>query len=432
MSEWRSLPIRECLVSHFAGEWGDDPTPANVQVLRATNVSDKMTVDVEGGAHRKIAAKKLDEKQLLSGDIILEASGGSTEKPVGRVAFFEAELTQKFVVSNFFRTLRPNRAVVYPRFLCLLLHWFYAQPPIKAMQQQTTGIINLKLEQYLGYQVDIPVDVKEQKTIANILDTLDTQIRQTEAIIAKLQQVKQGLLHDLLTRGIDANGQLRPTRNQAPELYKESPQGWIPREWEFKPLMNFLVRTTYGFTSPMPTTEEGPWMVTAADVSDGSINYTTARKTSTRAFDLLSEKSKPKIGDVLITKDGTLGRVAVVDSDNVCVNQSVAVMQPLPDTDADYIQTYLRSPVGQERILADAGGSTIKHIYITVLEKMLLPIPSAEEAARICRSSSGLNTRLQKENEKYEKLKKQKSGLMDDLLTGRVRVTSLLDTAKAS
>ncbi len=65
-----------------------------------------------------------------------------------------------------------------------------------------------------------------------VLDTLDTAIHETEAIIAKLKAVKQGLLHDLLTRGIDANGELRPPQAEAPHLYKQSPLGWIPKEWE--------------------------------------------------------------------------------------------------------------------------------------------------------------------------------------------------------
>src|SRR5690606_17855660 len=70
--------------------------------------------------------------------------------------------------------------------------------------------------------------------IAQVLDTLDTAIHETEAIIAKLKAVKQRLLHDLLTRGIDANGELRPPQSEAPHLYKPSPLGWIPKEWQIE------------------------------------------------------------------------------------------------------------------------------------------------------------------------------------------------------
>ncbi len=72
----------------------------------------------------------------------------------------------------------------------------------------------------------------EKIAISKLLGNLETAIRKTEAIIEKLKQIKRGLLHDLLTRGIDANGELRPPPELAPQLYKESPLGLIPKDWE--------------------------------------------------------------------------------------------------------------------------------------------------------------------------------------------------------
>ena len=72
----------------------------------------------------------------------------------------------------------------------------------------------------------------EQLKIAHILTTVDDLIDRTEALIAKLRAIKQGLMHDLLTRGVDEHGQLRPPREEAPELYRELAVGWVPREWE--------------------------------------------------------------------------------------------------------------------------------------------------------------------------------------------------------
>jgi len=79
-----------------------------------------------------------------------------------------------------------------------------------------------------------------QRRIAEILTTLDEAIEQAEALIAKHQQIKAGLMHDLFTRGITPDGHLRPTRGQAPDLYKESPLGWIPKEWEVRPFHSVL------------------------------------------------------------------------------------------------------------------------------------------------------------------------------------------------
>ena len=63
---------------------------------------------------------------------------------------------------------------------------------------------------------------------------MDDLIERTEALIAKYRAIKQGLMHDLLTRGVDASGRLRPPREEAPGLYRESAVGWVPREWEVR------------------------------------------------------------------------------------------------------------------------------------------------------------------------------------------------------
>src|SRR5680860_355109 len=84
------------------------------------------------------------------------------------------------------------------------------------------------------FAIELP-PIDEQRRIADILDTLDDTIRKTEEIIAKLQQAKQGLLHDLLTRGIDENGELRdPERH--PEQFKETVLGRVPSDWSVKRL----------------------------------------------------------------------------------------------------------------------------------------------------------------------------------------------------
>lgn len=90
-----------------------------------------------------------------------------------------------------------------------------------------------------GVEVFCPT-LPEQRQIAAILDTVDAAIRGTEQVIAKLEQVKKGLLHDLLTRGLDENGELRdPERH--PEQFKESVAGRIPRGWEVGSLSAYLL-----------------------------------------------------------------------------------------------------------------------------------------------------------------------------------------------
>ncbi|MGE8721933.1 restriction endonuclease subunit S [Leptospira terpstrae] len=142
-------------------------------------------------------------------------------------------------------------------------------------------------------------------------------------------------------------------------------------------LEEYLEFVTYGFTNPMPDAEFGPWKITAKDVIDGEINFETARKTTLSAFkNDLTDKSRPKVGDVLLTKDGTLGRLALVDREDICVNQSVAVLRPNKKILPEYLFYLLSSPKYQTQMIGDSDGSVIKHIYITRVGKMIVEIPS--------------------------------------------------------
>jgi type I restriction enzyme, S subunit len=135
----------------------------------------------------------------------------------------------------------------------------------------------------------------------------------------------------------------------------------------------------------MPTTLAGPFMVTAKNIVGGQIDYLSARHTSRDAFDnLLTDKSRPKINDVLLTKDGTLGRLAVVDRAEICINQSVALLRPNGRVDPHFLRCLLSSRPYQDRMIGDADGATIKHIYITRVDKMDVSFPpSTREQRRI-------------------------------------------------
>lgn len=120
------------------------------------------------------------------------------------------------------------------------LYW-YLKPKVAEIHRRTPQTTVRHLSASELHLIPMPpIDEEEQAVVARVLYTLDTAIHETEAIIAKLKAVKQGLLHDLLTRGIDANGELRPPQAEAPHLYKESPLGWIPNEWDSKQLAELL------------------------------------------------------------------------------------------------------------------------------------------------------------------------------------------------
>lgn len=161
---------------------------------------------------------------------------------------------------------------------------------------------------------------------------------------------------------------------------KSAEIGEVPSHWHVGPLRDVLDLITYGFTNPMPDAEEGPWKLTAKDIVDGRIRYDTARHTTDTAYKtLLTDKSRPRIGDVLLTKDGSIGRVAVVDRERICINQSVALLRPNGRVHPRFLSFLLRAPYYQARMEGDSDGSTIKHIYITRVDKMEIALPPLAE-----------------------------------------------------
>jgi hypothetical protein len=173
---------------------------------------------LRGRASADLAKAGPDAVRAGDGDTILLWDGSNAGE------FFRAK---PGLVASTMAKLSPSKLFRPAYFFHIAKH---AESYLRA-QTNGTGIPHVDRELLEAIKVFCP-DFTEQQVVAVVLDALDITIQETEAIIAKLKAVKQGLLHDLLTRGIDANGELRPSQAEAPHLYKESPLGWIPKEWD--------------------------------------------------------------------------------------------------------------------------------------------------------------------------------------------------------
>lgn len=170
---------------------------------------------------------------------------------------------------------------------------------------------------------------------------------------------------------------IEPNLTDLPDL----PNGWIWVTWD--QISNWV---TYGFTRPMPHVEEGIPIVTARHVTDGRIDITNTHKTTLEAFTTLSSKDCPQPGDILITKDGTIGRAAIVaqQEGNFCINQSVAVVWLRScSINRRYLLAVIESPMTQKPIWQKARGNAIQHLSITDFAQMALPLPPLEEQEEI-------------------------------------------------
>ncbi len=256
----------------------------------------------------------------------------------------------------------------------------------------------------------------EQRQIAEILDTLDEAIRKTEEIIAKLKQVKQGLLHDLLTRGIDDNGELRdPDRH--PEQFKDSALGRIPKGWSTKTLGD-VAEVLDHMRIPVNADERAK--------RPGRVPYYGANG-------LQGWIDRPLFNEplILVAEDGgnfdefAIRPIAYRIDGPAWVNNHAHVLRALADVD----QAWLFFSLEHRDVRRYIAGGTRSKLTQGELRAIELAVPSNGEQAGTARVLDGVERRQGDEEGRLAKLHLVKHGLMEDLLTGRVRVTKLLEDA---
>jgi type I restriction enzyme, S subunit len=274
--------------------------------------------------------------------------------------------------------------------------------------------------------------VPEQRRIAEVLDTADEAIRQTEALIAKMKQMKQGLLHDLLTRGLDENGELRdPVAH--PEQFKDSPLGRIPRRWEVAELAS---RRRDGVphlkTGPFGSSlkgehwvEDGIPVITIGALGEGVFYQSELLHVSERTAATL-EAYVLQVGDIVFSRVADVGRSVVVteteagwimSSNLMRISLDKALANPFFVRAAIARAEYVKQQI---RRFINAGGREVANTGI--LNSIRFAWPSLGEQSRIVGAVDAHDARIRAEEAYRDKLQLLTKGLMQDLLTGRVRV----------
>ena len=164
--------LRTLILKSFPGEWGvDNKDGSGVKVIRTTNITNEDKLDLSEVVIRSIAQPKLGKKKLVKGDILLERSGGTKDYPVGRVAYFESQGI--YVVNNFTQTLRCINGVE-SKYVFYFLFFYYKlnKMQVRSMGNQTTGIQNLNMDDYMQISVIVP-PIETQKQFLHIVKQAD-------------------------------------------------------------------------------------------------------------------------------------------------------------------------------------------------------------------------------------------------------------------
>jgi type I restriction enzyme S subunit len=268
----------------------------------------------------------------------------------------------------------------------------------------------------------------EQRRIAEVLDAADDAIRQTERVIAKLRQVKQGLLHDLLTRGLDADGNLRdPVAH--PEQFKDSALGRVPREWEECQLSDLIAVIRSGLSRAITFEDIGLPVITSTNIVGDQLDVTELKYwyvddpqgAATENYilddgDILLNfiNSIAQIGKSCLFHD--IGRPTIYTTNVFRIKSNSKV-------DPEFLWRLLQSNHIQSWI-QKITKPAINQASFTQGDFLNIPtvVPKFPEQRRIAAVLDAHDARIRAEEAVLAKRRQIKRGLMDDLLTGRVRV----------
>jgi type I restriction enzyme S subunit len=164
------------------------------------------------------------------------------------------------------------------------------------------------------------------------------------------------------------------------------------------PFRDMTERITYGFTSPMAHMDSGIPILTAKNIQDGFIDLENVHYARQDEFDALTSKCKPAPGDILITKDGSIGRCAIAPPEGpLCINQSVALV--IPDRSRvvpEYVSAYVRCAPVQQRIQQMGKGNALKHLQITELAEFPSVIPPLADQMRFAELMAAIDRKSEK------------------------------------
>ena len=377
----------------LSGEWGtDDETGDGIPVLRTTNFTNVGVVDYSNVVTRTISKKNIDEKFLRKGDIIIEKSGGSDKFPVGRVVYFDGD-ENTYLFNNFTGLLRVNdKKAWYPKYVFYSLFANYRYGGTRVFENKTTGLHNLKIDDYVSrYEVE-EVGLSEQILICNKLDKLYGIIQSTEQELQLLDMLIKARFIELFGT-VKENPYNFPTATLKEVCYKitDGKHGGCEQE-----------------------ANSGYYYIGAREIYDGVIHYDTAPQITYADFAKDYRRCNIEQGDMVIVNTGaTIGKSAIAVSpltERTLLQKSVALLKVKTDmVSAEFLRyCYMANP----SMYMVKSASAQPNLLLSKMNATVIYLPPLE----LQKQFSAFVTQTDKSKEAVQKSLEKTQQLFDSLM----------------
>ncbi len=389
----------------------------DIPVIRIGDVGDK--IDFEDCI--KVKSDFLTDKKdfvVFRNDILIGLTGGTIGKS-GRYNYDTPSLLNQRV-----GLLRNNKDLLNG----LLYYYVKSEVFIRYIYFDCYGggQDNISMNDILKMVFPLP-PLQEQHQIVEFLDEktelIDKLISTKERKITLLKEQRTTLINQVITKGLNPNVKM-----------KDSGVEWIgeiPEDWDFGKLKYFTTLVTDGSHFSPEVIDEGRFYISVTDITkDNRINFDDCKKISNESFEELERNGcRPQIGDILVTKDGTIGRGCVVnDLNDFVILSSLGLIRVKPQHSNKYFLYYLLSGLNIDQMYSHIRGSGITRLTIKLINDLIVVIPTISEQHKIVEyldsNTKEIDDLVQLEQKKIDLLKEYRQSLISEVVTGKIKVTN--------
>lgn len=292
-------------------------------------------------------------------------------------------------------------------------------PKIEHNAHGSAGLVHVTKEELSKFMIPVPKNRKEQEKIAQILSNVDMNIEKTEEAICKYKQLKKGLMEDLLTGKVRIKDGKRFKETRFKDI---KGVGKIPWDWEVNLLEELSIKIGDGLHGTPQYTEDGKYhFVNGNNLENKKIVFNHSTK-KVNEIEFLKYKKELTNNSILISLNGTIGSLGFYNYEDIVLGKSAGYITLNKNINREFIYYQLASNRVNEYFIKELTGTTIKNLSLQTLRNCKIVIPPEDEGINIVKILCDSDEIIKMEEKYLVKLKKFKSGLMEDLLTGKVRV----------
>jgi len=355
---------------------------------------------------------ELKDFAISPGDVLISCSG-----TYGKVAVVPNNI-EKGIINQALLKISPNQEKIVTPYFKYLLESELIQKYFVGLTHGSAikNVVSVSILKQMKFRLP---SIFEQHKIASTLSKVDELIQKTDQIIEQTQRLKKALMQRLLTKGIG-----HAKFKKVSWLFGKKIV--IPEEWNILSLHDICKNITDGKHGDCENeNHSGFYFISAKDIFNGKIHYEKARQITMSDFLDAHKRTKIEPGDILLTNSGSIGKLAIVEdkfnTPKTTFQKSVAILKP--SIDKIFVKFfYYYLDYNQQQLETIASGSSQKNLLLRQLESFRIVLPLLSEQKKIGLVLSDIDSRIQ--NQKDHKLifENLKKGLMQKLLTGKIRV----------